>query len=159
MATLIVVEDLAAPATIARGGQTMFLLQYLRGLERLGHRVLFVEFLQEDPGKDRETAVRYFRECVAAWWHPAWAALIGESTGESLCGPGPGRIARLAGEAGALITRSAHSPPTPYPFVGDVRPRILIDSDPGYTHLWAVAEDDPAKIFGEHDLYFTIGRN
>ena len=159
MATLIVVEDLAAPATIARGGQTMFLLQYLRGLERLGHRVLFVEFLQEDPGKDRTTAVRYFHECVEAWWHPEWAALVVEPTGESLCGPGTRQLARFAREAAALITLSAHYRATPYPFLGDVRPRILVDSDPGYTHLWAAEEDDPARIFGSHDLYFTVGRN
>jgi hypothetical protein len=35
MATRIVVEDLAAYATRGRGGQAMFLPQYLRGL---GHR-------------------------------------------------------------------------------------------------------------------------
>jgi glycosyltransferase involved in cell wall biosynthesis len=39
-----------------------------------------------------------------------------------------------------------------------VRPRILFEQDPGYTHLWA-AEGDPADIFGEHDLYFSVGAN
>jgi hypothetical protein len=39
-----------------------------------------------------------------------------------------------------------------------VRPRVLIEQDPGYTHLWA-AEGDPAAIFGHHDVYFTVGAN
>ena len=159
MATLIVTEDLAAPATVGRGGQTMFLLQYLRGLERLGHRVLFVEFLQQDPGKGRAAAVRYFRESVEGWWHPEWACLLVEPTSESLWGLGGEQVARIGREAAALITLSAHYRAEPYPFLGDIRPRILVESDPGYTHLWAAEEDDPVKVFGEHDLYFTIGRN
>ena len=159
MATLIVVEDLAAPATIGRGGQTLFLLQYLRGLERLGHQVLFVEFLKDDPGDDTETAVRYFSDSIGTWWHPEWSALLVESTNKSLFGLHPKQVARIAKEADGLITLSAHYRSTPFPFIGEVRPRILVESDPGYTHLWAAEEDDPAKIFGAHDIYFTIGRN
>src|SRR5205807_6624234 len=84
MATLIVVEDLAGPASLGRGGHAMYVLQWLHGLERLGHRVLFVEFLNEDPGEARPSLVRYFRETVESWWHPEHAALLVESTGESL---------------------------------------------------------------------------
>jgi hypothetical protein len=159
MATLIVVEDLAAPATIGRGGQTLFLLQYLRGLERLGHQVLFVEFLKDDPGDDTGPAVRYFSDSIGTWWHPEWSALLVESTNKSLFGLHPKQVARFAKEADGLITLSAHYRSTPFPFIGEVRPRILVESDPGYTHLWAAEEDDPAKIFGAHDIYFTIGRN
>ena len=70
MATLIVVEDLAGPASIGRGGHSMYVLQWLAGLQRLGHRVLFVEFLKEDPGEDKEAVVGYFRRTVERWCAP-----------------------------------------------------------------------------------------
>jgi hypothetical protein len=158
MATLIVVEDLAAPATTGRGGQTMFLLQYLRGLERLGLRVVFVEFLAEAPEEDKEAVLRYFGDTMATWWHPDQSALIVEPQRASWYGLSARQLARVADEAAAVITLSAHYREAPYPFIGEVRPRILVESDPGYTHLWA-AEGDPVQVFGEHDVYFTIGRN
>src|SRR5262249_49138683 len=99
MAKLIVVEDLAAPATIGRGGQTMYLLQWLHGLERLGHRFLFIEFLKEDPGQDKQSMLRYFNETVTTWWHPDRAALIVERPTSSLYGLEPERVARFASEA------------------------------------------------------------
>src|SRR5262249_21774121 len=46
----------------------------------------------------------------------------------------------------------------PPPLIADVRPRVLLEQDPAYTHLWA-AGGDPALIYGEHDYYFTVGRN
>lgn len=156
MATLIVTEDLAAPATLGRGGQSMHVLQWLHGFRRLGHRVLFVEFLKEDPGDAREAAVRYFHQTVTDWWDPEWSALLIADTLESLYGVGADRVARVAEEAAALITLAAHYRRGPYPLVDKVRPRVLVEQDPGYTHLWA-AEGDPADIFGEHDVYFTVG--
>src|SRR5262249_62238 len=54
MATLLVVEDLAAPSGLGRGGQTIHTLQWLHGLKRLGHEVFFFEFLDEDPGSARD---------------------------------------------------------------------------------------------------------
>src|SRR5262249_13336825 len=46
----------------------------------------------------------------------------------------------------------------PWPRLERVRPRILIEQDPGYTHLWSEG-GDPRDIFGEHDVYFTVGAN
>ncbi|MGE5193889.1 MAG: hypothetical protein ACM3U2_15445 [Deltaproteobacteria bacterium] len=39
MATLLVIQDIVWDGTAGRGGHTMFVLQWLHGLERLGHRV------------------------------------------------------------------------------------------------------------------------
>ncbi len=158
MATLIVVEDLAGPASLGRGGHCMYVLQWLHGLERLGHRVLFLEFLKEDPGAARTAVVRYFGETVADWWHPERAALLLEKPGESLYGLDAGQVASIAAEADGLITLAAHYRRDPYPLIDQVRPRILIEQDPGYTHLWAVG-GDPVDILGEHDFYFTVGGN
>jgi hypothetical protein len=158
VATLIVVEDLAGPASHGRGGHCTYVLQWLHGLERLGHRVLFLEFLEDDPGGEREAVVRYFRETVAAWWHPERAALLVARTGESLCGPDAGRVACIAAEADGLVTLAAHYRREPYPLIDRVRPRILIEQDPGYVHLWA-AGGDATDVLGEHDLHFTVGGN
>jgi hypothetical protein len=136
----------------------MHLIQWLHGLRRLGHRVLFLEFLTRDPGDDREAMVRYFQETMTEWWDPAWAALILESSTESLCGMDSRDVARIAGEADALITIAAHYRREPYPLINRIRPRLLIEQDPGYTHLWA-AEGDPLDFYGEHDVYFTVGMN
>jgi hypothetical protein len=57
-----------------------------------------------------------------------------------------------------VLTLAAHYRAEPWPLLEDVRPRLLLEQDPGYTHLWA-ADDEPADIFGIHDLYFTVGAN
>jgi hypothetical protein len=101
---------------------------------------------------------RYFGNTVAAWWHPEWAALLVEATGESLYGLSADQVARVAGEAAAVFTLMATYRRDPYPLIEHVRPRILVEQDPGYTHLWA-AGGNPAEIYGEHDLYFTVGAN
>jgi hypothetical protein len=156
MATLIVVEDLAGPASLGRGGHIMYVLQWLHGLERLGHRVVFLEFLKEDPGDARAATGRYFDAAVAAWWYRDRAALLLAETGEVLAGLDATRVESVAREAAAVITLAAHYRREPYPLIDRVRPRILIEQDPGYTHLWA-AGGDPVQIFGEHDFYFTVG--
>jgi hypothetical protein len=158
MATVIVVEDLAGPASVGRGGHAMYVLQWLHGLERLGHNVLFLEFLKAAPGGERGAVVAYFAATVESWWNRGRAALLVEGTGESLYGLNAADVARVAREADALLTLAAHYRREPYPLVGEVRPRILLETDPGYTHLWA-AGGDAADVFGEHDFYFTVGGN
>jgi hypothetical protein len=157
MATLIVVSDLAEPASVGRGGLTMYLLQWLHALERLGHRVVFLEFLKNAPVAARGAMVRYFNDTVERWWHPDAAALT-LASGESLSGLTAKEVARAAREASAVLTIAAPYRREPYPFIERVRPRIFIEQDPGYTHLWA-AGGDPADIYGEQDVYFTVGGN
>jgi hypothetical protein len=158
MATIIVVSGMAEPASVGRGGLSIYVLQWLHGLKRLGHHVLFVEFLKSDPGKARGGVVRYFNDTVARWWHPGASALLLASSGESLAGLTGAAVARAAREAAAVLTIAATYRRDPYPLIGDVRPRMFVEQDPGYTHLWADG-GDPAAIFGEHDVYFTVGGN
>jgi hypothetical protein len=158
MATLIVLSDLASPASLQRGGLAAYELQWVHGLERLGHQVLCLEFLAQDPGSEREAVIRYFRECMAVRRQPALAALVVEPSREVLDGLDVAEITRQAGRASAVLTLAARYRREPYPFVEAVRPRVLIETDPGYTHLWAVG-GDPAAVFGVHDLYYTVGGN
>jgi hypothetical protein len=154
MATLIVVEDLAHPAVVGQGGHAMYVLQYLEGLRRLGHEVYFLEFLQEPPPSQ---AVSYFKEVTDGWWSRERAALLLEPRLESLSGIQPVDVQSIAEGADGLITLSAHFRREPWPLIDSVRPRVLVDSDPAYTHLWAAEEDDPADTYGEHDFYLTVG--
>jgi hypothetical protein len=66
-------------------------------------------------------------------------------------------VRKIAARADALITASAQFRREPFPLIDSVRPRVLLEADPAYTHLWAADADDPADIFGEHDFYFTVG--
>ena len=155
MATLVVVEDLAGPAVIGRGGHAMYVLHWLHAFKRSGHDVLFVEFLDESPEPE---AAEYFNGILSRWWALDRSALISVDDERSVAGIHSDEVARWASRADALITLAAHYRREPWPLVDQLRPRVLIDTDPGYTHLWA-AEGEPAEIFGEHDHYFTVGAN
>ncbi|HWC87800.1 MAG TPA: hypothetical protein VG388_14780 [Solirubrobacteraceae bacterium] len=151
MARLIAIEDLAGPSVAGRGGHAMHVLQVLEALRRLGHEVLFVEFLEEAPAP--ETVVTF-----GSILGERPGALLDARTGRSYAGLPVEAVSRFAVRAEALISLAAHYRREPWPLLGDVRPRILIEQDPGYTHLWA-ADGDPRDIFGEHDMHFTVGAN
>ncbi len=155
MARLVVVEDLVGPSVLGRGGHAMHVLQALEGLRRLGHDVLFLEFLDEPPDS---AALGSFRTLTSEWWDPRRAALIDAASGQSHAGAEAGAVGSFAASAHAVISLAANYRREPWPLLEDVRPRILVEQDPGYTHLWAL-EDDPRDVFGVHDVYFTVGAN
>jgi hypothetical protein len=156
MATLVVVEDLAHPAVVGRGGASIRKLHWLEGLRRLGHDVYFIEFLDESPSAE---GVRYFEEVIDRMWTRERAALLVEPTLESVRGLDVPAVRKLAARADAVLTLCAPYRREPRPLINSVRPRVLFDADPVYTNLWAEDEDDPADIYGEHDFYFTVGLN
>jgi hypothetical protein len=151
MARLIAVEDLVGPSVAGRGGHAIHVLHVLEGLRRLGHEVLFLEFLDEAPAPEIVAdfdALRGERP----------GALLDARGGRSFAGLSREAVASFAAGADGLISLAAHYRRDPWPLLESVRPRILIEQDPGYTHLWA-ADGDPADIFGEHDFWFTVGAN
>ena len=158
MATLIVIDELAGSVVIGRGGQAMRPLQWLHGFERQGHNVIFLEFLKEDAGMATDSVVGYFQDTVTQWWHPDQSALILEDSTKSLYGLSIDQVAKFAGKAAAVITLAAFYRREPHPLIADLRPRVLVEQDPAYTHLWA-AGGDPREIFGQHDIYYTVGAN
>ena len=58
MAKLIIIQDIVWDGTISRGGQTMLGLQWLHGLKRLGHEVLFLDLVRSDFQERRERVSR-----------------------------------------------------------------------------------------------------
>ena len=151
MARLIAIEDLAGPSVASRGGHAMHVLQILEGLRRLGHHVLLLEFLTETPTPEAAAA---FTSTLGE--RPG--ALLHAVTGESFAGLSRAAVESFAERADAVVSLAAHYRREPWPLLETVRPRILIEQDPGYTHLWA-ADSDPLAIFGEHDVHFTVGAN
>jgi hypothetical protein len=151
MARLVVIEDLVGPSVAGRGGHAIHVLQFLEGLRRLGHDLLFLEFLDEPPPAAQTAA-------FATLLDGRSGALLDSATGQSFAGLSRRDVADFAAGADALISLAAHYRLEPWPLLEHVRPRILIEQDPGYTHLWAT-EGDPYEIFGEHDFVFTVGAN
>ena len=151
MARLIAIEDLVRPFVAGRGGHAIHILQILEGLRRLGHDVLFLEYLDEPPSSQ---AAAHFVTLL----RDSQGALLDSRTGNSYAGASRREVASFAARADAVISLAAHYRREPWPLVAGVRPRILIEQDPGYTHLWA-AEGNPLDIFGEHDFLFTVGAN
>lgn len=155
MARIIVVEDLGRAEVRGQGGQSMRVLQVLEGLRRLGHDPIFLEFLPTQPDS---SSIQYFAETINKWWRADRSALVVESPLSSVFGLSIAEIEKAANEADAVLTIAAHYRPDFWPLVDQIRPRILFEQDPGYTHIWA-AGGDPASIFGSHDIYFTVGAN
>lgn len=153
---MIVVEDLIAPAVCGRGGHAIHVLQFLEGLRRLGHDVAFVEFLSQPPSLAQ---VAYWESVFDHWWPSDRAALLHAETGENYAGLERDALARHAQSSAAVIQLAASYRRDPWPVIGDVRPRIVIDSDPGYTQLWAASGGDADEIWGPQDIYFTVGLN
>jgi hypothetical protein len=151
MARLIAIEDLAGPSVAGRGGHAIHVLHILEGLRRLGHEVLFCEFLDEAP----TDAVR-MAFLGALGGRPG--ALLDATSGESFAGLLRREVDAFAARADAVISLAVHYRREPWPLLEAVRPRILIEQDPAYTHIWA-ADGDPLDIFGEHDVHFTVGAN
>ena len=75
MAKLIFLQDIVWDGTVSRGGQNMFILQWMRGLERLGHEVVFLDFIG-DFEEGREAMLRAFDQVIYKWWHPQKTALV-----------------------------------------------------------------------------------
>jgi hypothetical protein len=160
VAKLILVEDVVGPSVRGRGGAAMYVLQWAHGLRRLGHEVLLLEVLDEPPAPD---AARALSEAVEFFGRGGEAAILRANRGEDggvkhVAGVSVEQVKRFASQAAATITLAAHYRREPWPLIGDVQPRILVDQDPGYTQLWA-SEADPADVYGEHDVYFTVGAN
>ncbi len=151
MSRLIVVEDLVGPSVLGRGGHAIHVLHFLEGLRRLGHEVLFLEFLDEAPSPQA-------RASFATLLKGRTGGLLDRASGRAFAGTAEREVEAFAARADAVISLAAHYRREPWPLIGTVRPRILIEQDPGYTHLWA-ADGDPREIFGEHDFMFTVGAN
>ena len=133
-----------------QSGEAWVKLSWIRGLQRLGIDVWFVEQLAK-PMADDKRAAGWFRSVTERFEFADRAALlVGD---ESIVGPAVEELAEVAAEA-TLVNISGHLT-LPRLFDG-FRRRVLVDIDPGFTQFWHEARLSGANVDG-HDIYFTIG--
>ena len=139
--------------TVGRGGHIMYALQWLHGLRLLGHEVLYYDRISERP-----EAAALFGQIVDRWWDSRLAVAM-RPTGESVFGPSVADVETFARDAAGIITLGCQFSADPDPWLASVRPRVLVDIDPGFSQLWAIEAASIDEVLGRHDLYFTVGAN
>jgi hypothetical protein len=148
MTTVVVAGALANKP--GQAGEAWVKLSWVRGLQRLGIDVWFVEQLA-DSMRDDARAPDWFRSVTERFELADRAALLGE--GEAIVGPSPDELLAIAAEA-TLVNISGHL--TVPRLFGSFRRRVMVDIDPGFTKFWH-REGLPGANVDGHDVYFTIG--
>ncbi len=146
------------------GGEAWVRLSWLRGFERLGCQVYFLEQIGPETCVDAEGApatfeesvnLAYFRKVIAQFGLEGRAALVCTDESGSF-GASLGDLDHLVQGADLLVNISGHLR-MPRLFQR-VRRKAYIDIDPGFTQYWHDAGVSGANLDG-HDLYYTIGEN
>jgi hypothetical protein len=137
-----------------QGGATWAVLQYLLGLRRLGHDVLFVEPIECGGVAVADTpAARYFRRAVARRGLARRAALIDPVT-RTTFGLARAELERFV--RGADLALNISGVLADEELLGAVPVRAFVDLDPGFTQLWHAAEGIDLG-FERHNRFVTIG--
>ena len=124
------------------GGASWAVLQYVLGLERLGHDVWFVEEVST-PTRDSR---RYFGEVTARFGLEGRAALLAG-------GPAPTEVRAALARADVLVNLSGN---LRRPDLLELPARrVYVDLDPVFTQVWH-AQGTDVGLAG-HDAYFTLG--
>ena len=147
---------------LRNGGEAWVRLSWIRGLQRLGLDVWFVEQIDaatcvDDGGSPAPFAEsanrRYFDAVVEEFGLAGRASLLYEG-GEESSGVGLAELADVAAEADLLVNISGHLEIDE--LMQPLRRRAYVDLDPGFTQFWHA--DGWAGLAG-HDSYFTVGEN
>ena len=134
------------------GGEAWVRLSYIRGLERLGFGVFFVEQIDQAAATGRSLAYR--DAVVAAFDLERSSALVG-SDGIVIRGEEE-RLLATVESADLLLNVSGNL--TCEPFFSRFRRRAYVDLDPGYTQIWSQAGLGVGRL-SEHHVHFTVGTN
>jgi hypothetical protein len=133
-----------------QAGEAWVDLSWVRGLQRLGLDVWFVEQLDESLPEDWP-AEPWFRSVTQQFGLAGRAALLRH--GEAILGPALEDLMAIAPEA-TLVNISGQL--TMSPLFERFRRRVMVDIDPGFIQFWHHAGLAGANVDG-HDLHFTIG--
>jgi hypothetical protein len=139
-------------------------LQYVLGLRRLGHEVVFVEQVEPDWSVDaggRKCAYadshnqRAFREIMRRFDLTRHCCQVFDA-GKATCSMSADALRDFAADADLLIDISGHI--TTGFILDSVRRRAYLDQDPVYTQLWR-AEYGKDLNLDRYDVFFTVGLN
>lgn len=144
------------------GGEAWVRLSWVRGLARLGWRVVFVEQIASASCVDAEGRNRPWEESVNRAWFDrtitdfglAGRAAVVVDDGATVHGMPIDELFSLASSSDVLVNVSGHLEWGP--LFGRFRRRVYLDIDPGFTQFWQAQGTGGARLEGHHD-HFTIG--
>ncbi len=142
-----------------QGGAVWAVLQYLLGLQKLGHDVFFLEPVRHDSlqpaGSSLQSSrnARYFRDVCSQFGLEGRAALFRAGSRDAL-GAEYRQLERVADNADLLLNLSGLLRDTN--LTARVGQRVYVDIDPGFTQLWQAAEGVDMGFDG-HDRFVTVG--
>jgi Glycosyl transferases group 1 len=142
-----------------QGGATWAVLQYLLGFRQLGHRVLFVESIQDtslSPNAvplDRTCNAGYFRRVMEDFGFNSTSALLVAGTRQTF-GLSYEHLRRIARSADVLINISGML--TDEELTADIPCRVYLDLDPAFNQLWHALHGCEMRFSG-HTHFATIG--
>jgi hypothetical protein len=148
----------------SNGGGAWVRLSWLRGFERLGCQIYFLEQIRSENCVDANGApasfensvnLAYFQSVTAEFGLAGRAALICDD-GSKVYGASLPDLEHITQSADLLVNITGHLT-IPRLFQG-ARRKAYIDIDPGFTQYWHDAGVSGAALEG-HDLYYTIGEN
>ncbi|MEY2513795.1 MAG: hypothetical protein QOJ89_1153 [bacterium] len=131
-----------------QGGASWAVLQYLLGLRRLGHDVLFVE-----PAVADVRTRAYFDALVDRFGLHGRAVLLDPASGAT-SGIARARVLEFAAGADLLLNISGMLADDE--LLAAIAVRAFVDLDPAFTQLWCEA-DGIDMGFGRHNRFVTIG--
>ncbi len=143
-----------------QGGATWAVLQYVLGLQRLGHEVCFIEPIPQRALAPKGCALAdsvnaaYFREVVADFGLVGRAALLLAGTEETL-GLTHAELRAVAGRTDVLINVSGMLEDAA--LLELIRTRVYLDLDPAFIQLWHDAHGIDMR-FAAHTHFVTVGR-
>ena len=147
MSLRIVVSGMLAGVP-GQGGAAWAVLQYVLGLRRLGHDVVFVE-----PAAPAAATLAYFDDVVARFGLDGRAALLHPATG-ACSAIARERLLELAAGADLLLNISGLL--ADEELLDRIAVRAFVDLDPAFTQLWNAA-DGIDMGFDRHNRFVTIG--
>jgi len=146
------------------GGEAWVRLSWIRGLQRLGWEVVFVEQIASAvcvdalgrPAPWEESENRRFFDRVVADFGLGGAAAVIVDGGAAFHGLSREELLDRAAEASLLLNISGHLDWKP--LFSSLRNRIYLDIDPGFTQFWQSQGTAGSRLEG-HDAYYTVGLN
>jgi hypothetical protein len=149
----------------ANGGEAWVRLSWIRGLQRLGFKVFFVEEISSGhcvgvDGRPAEFAssvnLAYFEEITRHYGLAGSAALICDR-GVNVAGAALSDVQAWLETADLLVNISGNL--TSPDFLRPVRCKAFVDLDPGFTQLWHAQGTTNNEWLDHHDFFFTVGEN